>query len=81
MTIYLDCLNFANLLNHNWGAVTGLDFGSGSNGYLRWTGVSASYNSATNKYNYTWNPSYVSSQPAFTDLSRWQFQVGAKLEF
>ncbi|MGA2445351.1 MAG: carboxypeptidase regulatory-like domain-containing protein [Opitutaceae bacterium] len=81
MTIYLDCINFANLLNSHWGAISGLDFGTGTSGYLRWTGVSASYNSATNQYNYTWNPSYVSSQPAFTDLARWQVQVGAKLEF
>ncbi len=81
MSIYLDCLNFANLLNDRWGAVTGLDFATGFNGYNRSTGVTSSYSSTTGLYTYTWNPNSVSGQPPFTDLSRWQLQVGAKLEF
>ena len=35
LSLYLDCLNFANLLNSRWGAITGLDFGTGNNGYNR----------------------------------------------
>jgi len=81
LSLYLDCLNFANLLNDRWGAITGLDFGTGYNGYERNTGVTATYNAATNQYTYTFNPNSVSAQPPFTDLSRWQLQVGAKLEF
>ena len=81
LSIFLDCLNFANLLNSRWGAVTGLDFGTGFNGYNRNTGVSATYNAATNQYTYTFVPGSVSAQPAFTDLSRWQAQIGAKIEF
>jgi hypothetical protein len=81
LSIYLDCLNFANLLNSHWGAVTGLDFGTGFNGYNRNTGVTATYNSTTNQYIYTFVPGSVSAQPPFTDLSRWQAQIGAKLEF
>ena len=81
LSIYLDCLNFANLLNDRWGAVTGLDFGTGFSGYNRSTGITATYSSTTKMYTYTWNPAQVSAQPPFTDLSRWQLQVGAKLEF
>jgi hypothetical protein len=81
LSIYLDCLNFANLLNDRWGAITGLDFGTGYSGYNRSTGVTSSYNAATNQYTYTWNPAQVSAQPPFTDMSRWQLQIGAKLEF
>jgi hypothetical protein len=80
-SVYVDCLNFANLLNDRWGAITGLDFATGFNGYNRNTGVSATYNATTNQYTYTFSPNGVSAQPPFTDLSRWQLQVGAKLEF
>jgi len=81
LSVYLDCLNFANLLNDRWGAITGLDFGTGFNGYNRSTGITATYTASTNTYTYTWNPAQVSAQPPFTDLSRWQLQIGAKLEF
>ncbi|HUJ44307.1 MAG TPA: carboxypeptidase regulatory-like domain-containing protein [Opitutaceae bacterium] len=81
LSVFWDCLNFANLLNDRWGAITGLDFGTGFNGYNRSTGVTATYVASTNTYTYAWNPTQVSAQPAFTDLSRWQMQIGAKLEF
>ena len=81
LSVYLDCLNFANLLNDRWGAITGLDFGTGSLGYDRSSGITATYSAATNTYTYAWNPAQVSAQPPFTDLSRWQLQIGAKLEF
>jgi hypothetical protein len=81
LSLYLDCLNFANLLNSRWGAITGLDFGTGYSGYNRSTGITATYNAATNQYNYTWSAASVSAQPPFTDLSRWQVQLGARLEF
>jgi len=81
LSIYVDCLNFANLLNDRWGAITGLDFGTGFNGYNRSSGITATYSSTTKLYTYTWNPTQVSAQPPFTDLSRWQLQIGAKLEF
>jgi hypothetical protein len=81
LSVYLDCLNFANLLNSRWGAITGLDFGTGNNGYNRLTGVTATYSATTNQYTYTWSPTGVSAQPAFTNQSRWQVQLGARLEF
>ncbi len=79
--VFVDCLNFANLLNRSWGAVTGLDFGTGSNAYNRLSGVTATYNPTTSQYVYRFNAANVSPLPPFTDLSRWQLQVGAKLEF
>jgi hypothetical protein len=81
LSVFLDCYNFANLLNDKWGAITGLDFGTGNNGYNRYAGITSTYNATTNQYNYSWSGSNVSVQPAFTDLSRWQLQIGARLEF
>jgi hypothetical protein len=81
LSLFLDCLNFANLLNDRWGAITGLDFGTGNNGYSRFAGITSAYSTATNLYTYTWSPTAVSAQPPFTDLSRWQVQLGARLEF
>ena len=79
-SVYLDCLNFANLFNRSWGVINGLDFGTGSNAYNRRV-AGATYNAATNTYAYTFSSSTLSSQPTFPDLSRWQVQIGAKLEF
>jgi hypothetical protein len=81
LSLFLDCLNFANLLNDRWGAITGLDFGTGNNGYNRFAGITSTYNAATNQYNYSWSGASVTVQPPFTDLSRWQVQLGARLEF
>jgi hypothetical protein len=81
LSLFLDCLNFANLLNSRWGAITGLDFGTGNNGYNRYAGITSTYNATTNQYNYSWSAASVSVQPPFTDLSRWQVQFGARLEF
>jgi hypothetical protein len=79
-SVYLDCLNFANLFNRSWGVINGLDFGTGSNGYNRRV-AGATYSAATNTYAYTFSSSTLSSQPTFPDLSRWQLQIGAKIEF
>ena len=78
LSVYLDCLNFANLFNKDWGIVDGLDFGTGYNGYNRKV---ASATVANGQYAYTFTSSTLSSQPTFIDLSRWQFQIGAKLQF
>ena len=80
LSLFLDCLNFANLINHNWGVADGLDFGTGSNGYNRRV-ASATFNAATNTYAYTFTSSTLSSQPTFTVLSRWNLQIGAKVDF
>jgi hypothetical protein len=80
VTLFADCLNFANLLNHNWGAVTGMDFGTGvNNGYDRQV-ASATINAA-GQYVYTFSPSTYANLITFSDLSRWQIQLGARLDF
>jgi len=78
MSLFLDCLNFANLLDKSWGVVDGLDFGTGYNGYNRKV---ASATVANGQYAYTFTSSTLSSQPTFVDLSRWQLQIGAKIQF
>jgi Carboxypeptidase regulatory-like domain len=80
LSVFFDCLNFANLFNKNWGVVNGLDFGNSYSGYNR-SVASATYNAATNQYAYTFTSSTLGGQITFTDLSRWQLQIGAKLEF
>lgn len=80
LTAYLDCLNFANLLNKNWGVVNGLDFATSYNGYNRAV-ASATYNAAKNQYNYVFTSSTLGTEINFTDLSRWQIQLGLKLSF
>jgi Carboxypeptidase regulatory-like domain len=80
LSLYVDCLNFANLFNKSWGVVNGLDFGTGSSAYNRRV-AGGTYNAATGTYAYTFSSSTLSSQPTFTELSRWQLQLGAKLAF
>ncbi len=79
ISLYLDCLNFANLFNRKWGVVQGLDFNTSYNGYNRAV-ASATLNSA-GQYVYTFNSSTLGGQPVFTDLSRWQVQSGIKFQF
>jgi hypothetical protein len=79
LSLFVDCLNFANIFKKNWGAVTGQDFGNGYSGYNRPV-ASATVNGA-GQYVYTFSSSTLGTAQVFTDLSRWQLQVGAKLEF
>jgi hypothetical protein len=80
VTLFADCLNFANLLNNSWGVVTGMDFGTGvNNGYDR-QAASATINAA-GQYVYTFSPSTTANLITFSDLSRWQLQLGVKLDF
>lgn len=80
LTLFADCLNFANLFNKSWGVVTGMDFFTGGNGGYTRKVASATVN-GSGQYVYTFNSSTVTSLITFTDLSRWQLQLGAKLEF
>jgi hypothetical protein len=79
LTLFADCLNFANLLNKKYGAYTGIDFGTGYSGYNR--AVASSTINAQGQYVYTFNANTQTVPTVFTDLSRWQVQIGAKLEF
>jgi len=80
LSVFFDCLNFANLFNKSWGVINGLDFGTGYSGYDR-NVASAAYNATTNTYAYTFTSSTLANQVTFTDLSRWQLQIGAKIDF
>ncbi len=79
VTLFADCINFANLLNKNWGVVTGQDFSNGYSAYNR--PVASTTVNASGQYVYTFSSSTLGSQLVFADLSRWQLQLGAKLEF
>ena len=80
LSVFFDCLNFANLFKKSWGVVNGMDFGNSFNGYNRAV-ASGTYNATTNTYAYAFTSSTLGGQITFTDLSRWQLQIGAKLEF
>ncbi|MFI5358082.1 MAG: hypothetical protein ACHQ4G_12175, partial [Opitutales bacterium] len=80
LSLFADCLNFANLIKKSWGVVNGLDFSTSYNGYNR-SVASATYNPTTAQYVYTFTSSTLGTPINFTDLSRWQLQVGAKLSF
>ncbi|HXN35003.1 MAG TPA: TonB-dependent receptor [Opitutaceae bacterium] len=79
LSLFLDCLNFANLFNPRWGVDTGIDFGTGYNGYNR--AVASATINAAGQYVYTFNANTLTTPVTFTDLSRWQLQIGAKLQF
>jgi len=76
---FADCMNFANLFNNNWGIINGMDFGTGYSGYNR-SVASATVNSA-GQYVYTFSGNTQSTPIVFTELSRWQLQIGARIEF
>ncbi len=79
LSLFVDCLNFANIFKKSWGVVTGQDFANGYSGYNRPI-ASATVNGA-GQYVYTFNSSTLGTAQVFTDQSRWQVQVGAKLSF
>jgi hypothetical protein len=79
LLLFVDCLNFANIIKKSWGVTTGQDFGNGYSGYSR--PVASATVNASGQYVYTFSSSTLGSQQVFTDLSRWQLQLGARLEF
>jgi len=80
LSVFFDCLNFANLFNKSWGVQNGLDFATSFNGYNR-SVASGTYNATTNTYAYAFTSSTLGNQITFTDASRWQLQIGAKIDF
>jgi hypothetical protein len=76
VTLFADCYNFGNMIDKHSGIVD--DFtGNFETQEIAGTG----YDKATNKYIYTFNPGTLSTPTIYSDLSRWQIQVGARLEF
>ncbi len=77
--VFADFLNFANLLNKHWGTVDGIDYS-----YTRAV-VSTTFDKTANggqgQYVYRFNGNTLDDFGTFTDLSRWQIQMGARLKF
>jgi hypothetical protein len=74
--LYIDCFNFANFLDKNWGIVDNFN-----NAFVTQTVAGTGFNPKTNQYIYTFNPSTLGTPTIYSDVSRWQVQVGARLEF
>jgi Carboxypeptidase regulatory-like domain len=75
-TIFADCYNFGNMLDKHSGIVD--DF---TNSFETQEIAGTGYDTKTNKYIYTFNPGTLGVPTIYSDLSRWQLQVGARLEF
>jgi hypothetical protein len=76
VTLFADCYNFSNLIDKHSGIVDNFN-GAFSTQTVAGTG----YDAKTNKYVYTFNPGTLGVPSIYSDLSRWQLQIGAKLEF
>jgi hypothetical protein len=79
LTVFADCFNFANLLDRDWGISEVFDFP-----YTR-TIAGTAYNPAGNggagQYIYTFNSATLGGETIYSDMSRWNVQIGIKLEF
>jgi hypothetical protein len=76
VTVFGDCYNFGNLIDKHTGLVD--DYTSSfETQEIAGTG----YDTKTNKYIYTFNPGTLGVPTIYSDLSRWQVQIGARLEF
>jgi hypothetical protein len=76
VTLFADCYNFSNLIDKHSGIVSNFN-GSFVTQAIAGTG----YDAATNRYIYTFNRGTLGVPTIYSDLSRWQVQVGARLEF
>jgi hypothetical protein len=76
VVLYADCFNFANLLSKKWGVVDNFN-----NSFVTQTIAGTSYDTVTNKYIYVFNNGTLGTPTIYSDESRWQLQVGARLEF
>jgi hypothetical protein len=77
--VFLDCLNFANLLNKNWGIETVYDFPWVRS--VAGTGYNPAGNGGAGQYVYVFNSSTLGTSTTYSDESRWSINLGAKLEF
>jgi hypothetical protein len=76
LTIYADCYNFSNLIDKHSGIVDNYN-----NAFYTQTIAGTGYNATTNKYQYVFNAGTLGTPSIYSDLSRWQVQVGARVEF
>jgi hypothetical protein len=75
-TIFADCYNFGNMIDKHSGIVD--DY---SNSFETQEIAGTGYDTKTNKYIYTFNNGTLGTPSIYSDLSRWQLQIGARLEF
>ncbi len=80
LTLFADCFNFANLLNKKWGVVTNYD-GVFETQTIAGTGFNPAGNGGKGQYIYTFNAGTFGVPTTYSDMSRWNIQVGARLEF
>lgn len=76
--LFAQCINFANLLNKDWGLVEEVPF------TYRRTVAGAIYDTTTNQYAYVFNGNTLSGVPTVADdtnTSRWQAKVGVTIKF
>jgi outer membrane receptor protein involved in Fe transport len=76
--VYLQMINFANLLNDNWGMIEEVPF------TYRRTVAGTLYDPVTNQYVYTFNNSTLDGVPTVADetsQSRWQAKLGMTIRF
>lgn len=76
--LYLNVINFANLLDDSWGLQEEVPFS------YRRAVASAGYNASTNTWAYTFNNSTLNTVPTTVDdtpVSRWQVLAGMRIKF
>lgn len=76
--VYLQMINFANLLNDQWGLVEEVPF------TYRRTVAGAIFDPATNQYGYVFNGQTLDGVPTVADdtsTSRWQAKLGITIKF
>jgi len=76
VTIFGDCYNFSNLIDKHSGLVDNFN-----NSFYTQTIAGTGFNAKTDQYIYTFNPGTLGIPTIYSDLSRWQLQIGARLEF
>lgn len=76
--LYLNVINFANLLNDKWGIQEEVPFS------YRRAVAGATYNATTNSWAYTFNNTTLNTVPTTVDdtpVSRWQVLAGMRIKF
>ena len=74
--VFADCFNFSNLIDKHSGIVDNFN-----GAFMTQTVAGTGYDPVANKYIYTFNPGTLGVPTIYSDLSRWQLQIGARLEF
>ncbi len=79
VTLFADCFDFLNLLNRNWGQVAIYDFPYSRS--IAGTLYNAAGNGGAGQYIYVFNATTLGTTTFYPDMSRWNIQIGARIEF